>query len=114
LHNYLVTAFSKFGDQTEPFRKYAADILEPFKDGGWEQFPIWYKGCLKKVDHVRFIVDTGGYDTLDQLMQCHLEDNVLGDGFNESTIVRVSESHMDLVTTEDVLRYTHEFMEFLK
>ncbi len=111
LHNYLVMAFSKFGIETEPFRKFAADIYEPFKDGNWEKFPFWYKNCQKKVDHVRYIVDTGGYSTLDSLMQKHLEDNILGDDFNESTMVRVSESHMDLVTTENVLKYTHEFFK---
>ncbi len=113
LHNYLVMAFSKFGIETEPFRKYAADILEPFKDRNWTQFPNWYKHCIKNIPHVRFIVDTGGYNTLDELMQKHLENNILGDSFDESTMVRVSESHMDLVTTKDVVRYTHDFMELI-
>lgn len=111
LNNYLVIAFSKFGKQTEPFRKFASDIIKPFKDGSWDQFPIWYKSCIKKTSHLRFIIDTGTYNTLDGLMSLHLEDNVLGDDFNESTIVRVADSHMDLAKTEDLLKHTFDFMK---
>ncbi len=113
LHNYLVTAFSKLGTQTESLSKYAADIYEPFKAGGWDQFPKWYKSCVNKIDHFQFITDAGGHNALDSMMQMHLEKNLLGDQFLENTIVKVPVSHVDLVKPEDVLRYTNEIMKLV-
>lgn len=113
LHNYLATAFSKFKDQTEPLRQYAADILKPFMNDSWAQFPKWYKSCVKKIPHVRFIIDTGGYSTLDGIMRQHLEENILGDDFHENTIVRDTASHMELVKTEIVCKHTLDFMKLL-
>ncbi len=111
LHSYLVTAFSKFSDQTKPFSQYAYDILKPFKDGNWELFPKWYQNCMKKIPHVRFITDTGGYNTLDTLMLKHLENNILGDDFSEDSIMKVPDSHMDLVKPEKIVAQTIDFMK---
>ena len=113
MHNYLATAFSKFKDQTEPLRQYAADILKPFMNDSWAQFPKWYKSCVKKIPYVRFIIDTGGYSTLDGIMRRHLEQNILGDNFHENTIVRDTSSHMELVKTEIVCKHTLDFMKLI-
>lgn len=113
LHNYLATAFCKFKDQTEPLRQYAADILKPFMNDSWAQFPKWYKSCVKKIPYVRFIIDTGGYSTLDGIMRRHLEENILGDNFHENTIVRDTSSHMELVKTEIVCKHTLDFMKLI-
>lgn len=113
IHEYLVAAFTKFGVKTAPLSQYASDIVAPFKDGSWEQFPKWYKHCRNKIRHTRFVIDTDGYPALDKLMQKHLEINILGDDFNEETIVRAPCSHMELGQTEIVLKYTLEFMKLL-
>jgi len=113
LHHYLVTAFSKFEDQTEPLKQHAADIMEPFLNDSWEQFPKWYKSCLKKVPHVRFIIDSGTHDTLDDLMRLHIKDNILGNDFHESTIVRTPNSHVELIKTENVFKHTMDFMKLV-
>jgi serine/threonine protein kinase len=114
IHDYLVAAFTKFGIQTEPLSQYASDIFAPFKDGSWEQFPKWYKYCMKRIPHVQFVIDIDGYPALDMLMQEHLENNILGDEFHEDTIVRAPCSHMELGQTEMVLKYTLEFMNLLE
>ena len=114
IHAYLVAAFTKFGIQTEPLRQYASDIFAFFKAGGWEQFPKWYKNCSKKVPHFQFVIDTDGYAALDGLMNQHLENNILGDEFNENTIVRVPCSHLELGQPEMVLKCTLEFMKLLE
>lgn len=113
LHGYLVTAFSKFGNQIDPIRQYASDIIAPFRNGSLEQFPKWYKTCVRKIPHVRFVVDSDGYPALDMLMHQHLEDNILGNQFHEDTIVRVPCSHMKLGQTEWVLKLTLDFMNLL-
>jgi len=114
IHDYLVAAFTKFGIQTEPLSQYASDIFTPFKDGGWEQFPKWYKYCVKNIPHVQFVIDKDGHPALDILMQKHLENNVLGNVFHEDTIVRAPCSHMELGQTEMVLKYSLDFIKVLE
>lgn len=111
LHDYLLTAFSKFGTTTDSLRQYAIDIVAPFKEGGWFQFPIWYKSCVRRVPHVRFVSDSDGFNTLDRMLQQHLEENVLGNDFHEDTIVRDPISHMELGQTEMVCKHTFELMK---
>jgi hypothetical protein len=113
IHDYLVAAFTKFGIQTEPLSQYASDIFAPFKDGSWDQFPKWYKYCMKSIPHVQFVIDINGYPALDKLMLEHLENNVLGDEFHEDAIVRAPCSHLELGQTEMVLKYTLDFMKLL-
>jgi serine/threonine protein kinase len=114
IHNYLLTAFTKFGTQTEPLKQYAEDIMKPFVKGDLIQFPKWYKNCVKKIPHFRFIFDTGGFKPLEMMMREHLEHNVLGDDFREDTIVRDSVSHMELGQPESVLKHTIDFMNLIK
>ncbi|MHC4559595.1 MAG: protein kinase domain-containing protein [Planctomycetota bacterium] len=114
VHDYLLKSFSKFGIQTEPLRQYASNVFAPFKDGGLAQFPKWYKCCVERVSHLRFVVDTDGHPALDRLMHQHLERNVLGDAFHEDTIVRVPCSHMELGQTEWILKQTLDFMKLLE
>jgi serine/threonine protein kinase len=113
INNYLVTAFTKFGTQTEPLKQYAEDIMKPFVNGDLIQFPKWYKNSIKKVPHVRFVFDTGGYKTLEMIIREHLENNVLGDDFREDTIVKVPVSHMELGQPENVYKYTMDLMRNL-
>jgi serine/threonine protein kinase len=114
LYGYFLTAFSKFGTQTEPLKQYASDIISPFRDGDLEQFPKWYRNCVKRISHFQFVIDTDGYPALDRLMHQHLENNVLGDEFHEDTIVRVPCSHMKLGQTEWVLKQTLDFVRLLE
>lgn len=113
IHSYLVAVFRKFGIQTAPLKQYASDIFSFFKDGDWEQFPEWYKSCLKKAQRVQFVIDTDGYPTLNALMQQHLENNILGDEFQENTIVRIPCSHIELGQPEMIVKYTSEFVKLL-
>ncbi|MCP4566898.1 MAG: hypothetical protein GY841_04885, partial [FCB group bacterium] len=114
LHGYLLTAFSKFGIQTEPLRQYSNDIIAPFRDGDWTQFPKWYNSCVSKVPHVRFVFDSDGYNSLDKILKQHLEYNVLGDDFHEDTIVRDPSSHMELGQAEMVCKHILAFMKHIK
>jgi hypothetical protein len=114
IHSYLLTAFKKFGTNTESLSQYAKDITVPFLEGDLKQFPIWYKNSIKKVPNVRFIFDTGGYKTLEMMMREHLDRNVLGDDFREDTIVKVPLSHMALGQSGNVYKYTMDFMKNLK
>jgi hypothetical protein len=113
IHSYLLAAFTKFGTNTESLRQYSAEIFAPFADGGWSQFPIWYRNCVRRVPHVRFVFDVGGYDALDRILEQHLERNVLGDDFQEDTIVRDAISHLELLQTEMVCKHTLDFMKHL-
>lgn len=109
-HTYLLTAFEKFGTNTEPLRQYAQDIMKPFLEGDLNQFSIWYKNSIKKIPNVRFVFDISGYKTLEMMMREHLENNVLGDNFREDSIVKVPMSHMALGQPENVYKYTMDLM----
>ncbi len=112
-HDYLLIAFSKFGAEIQTLKKYSTDIIAPFNNGSWEQFPKWYKNSIKKILHTRIIFDTDSSEELDVIMQQHLDENVLGDDFHEDTIVRVPYSHMVLGQPEMVCKHTLDFMKLL-
>ena len=111
MHNYLLAAFTKFGTNTESLKQYSADIIAPFADGGWSQFPIWYRNCVRRVPYVRFVFDADGYKSLDRILEQHLESNVLGDDFEEDTIVRDPVSHIELGQSEVVCKHTLDFID---
>ena len=113
VHDYLLTAFAKFGTETEPIRQYSSDIVIPFKDGRTTQFSKWYKACTKRVPHVRFVTDADGEQALDRMLQEHLEDNILGNDFNEEIIVRDPISHMELGQPDMVIKHTLALMKLL-
>lgn len=113
IHNYLLTAFTKFGIQTESLSQYAREIVTPFLNGNMAQFPIWYKNCINKIPYVRFVFDSDGFKTLELLMSEHLKNNVLGNDFREDTIVRETVNHMALGQPGMVSKHTREFMKLL-
>jgi serine/threonine protein kinase len=99
-HEYMVTVFSKFGTNADPLRTFGADLVKPFKENDWKQFTYWYQAATKRFPHVRFIIDSDDFETMDKILGYHIKENVLGDEFREDTIVRENVPHVELAHPE--------------
>jgi serine/threonine protein kinase len=105
-HEYMVTVFTKFGKNADPLKVFGADLAKGFLEHDWEQFAIWYRTAAKKVPHLRFVVDADDLETVDTILENHLQRNVLGDQFMENTIVREDAPHVQLAHPEILLKHT--------
>ncbi|MBD3257390.1 protein kinase [candidate division GN15 bacterium] len=114
LHEYLVTILSKFGENADPLRAYGADLVAPFAEHDWRQFAAWCRQATSRLDHVRFVFDPDEFDSLDHILTQHLKDNVLGDRFRESTIVREDVSHVELADSKILLKHTLRMTDEMK
>jgi len=111
MHEYLVTVFSKFGENADPLRAYGADIVAPFVAHDWRQFAAWCRDATAQYDHVRFVFDPDEFEAVEQILLEHLKDNVLGDHFSESTLIRENVSHVELANAEILLKLTRQLAE---
>jgi serine/threonine protein kinase len=102
---YIVKGFQKFETNIDALGHFAVGIVKPFEKHGWEQFPLWYRAAVRHVRLIRFVFSLYELDTLDRILREHLENNVLGDDFKESTIVREDVSHLDLSNPELMLNH---------
>jgi hypothetical protein len=109
-HEYMVTVFSKFGENADPLRTFGADLVKPFKENDWKQFTYWYQAVTEKFPHVRFVIDFDDFEIMDKILEYHLKENVLGDEFREDTIVRENVPHVELARSEILLKHTLEFI----
>jgi serine/threonine protein kinase len=113
-HEYMVTVFSKFGENADPLRTFGSDLVKPFKENDWRQFTYWYQAVTKKFPHVRFVIDFDDFEIMDKILEYHLKENVLGDEFREDTIVRENVPHVELARSEILLKHTLEFIDHIK
>jgi serine/threonine protein kinase len=109
-HEYMVTIFSKFGKNADALRALGTDIVKPFREKDWKQFAIWYREVNARYRHFRFVVDSDDNEIMDKILEFHLKENVLGDGFRESTIVREEVPHVELANSDILLRRTKEII----
>jgi len=109
-HEYMVTVFSKFGANADPLRTFGSDLVKPFRENDWRQFATWYQSAMEKFQHVRFVIDSDDFETMDKILGYHLKENVLGDKFREDTIIRENVPHVELAHPEILLKHTLEFI----
>jgi len=102
---YIVRGFQKFETNIDALGRFAVGIVEPFEKHGWEQFPLWYRAAVRQIRLIRFVFSRYEFDALDKILKEHLENNVLGDEFIESTIIRENVSHLDLANPELMLNH---------
>lgn len=111
MHEYLVTVFSKFGENADPLRAYGKDIVGPFEEHDGNQFATWCREVTAKYNHVRFVFDPDEYELVEAILMEHLKDNVLGDHFTEDTFVREEVSHVELASAELLMKQTRRLIE---
>src|SRR5262249_56332082 len=55
VQSYFAQMFIKLGNDLEPLRRYAADLVAPFQSGG-DPLADWYRSPKKRVPHVRLVL----------------------------------------------------------
>lgn len=110
-HEYMVTVFSKFGENADPLRAFGADLVKPFREKDWRQFVNWHQVITKKYEYVRFVIDSDDFEMMDKIMGEHLKENVFGNEFKEDTIVRENVPHVELANPEIILKHTLELID---
>jgi len=108
--NYLLAIVQKFGKNMEPVKRFARDIVEPFKVKDSDQFPKWYRAVIDKVPVVQFVFSTDDSPALDRILKRHLEENILGDNYSEKTIGRMELAHIQTGHPNVVIELVKKFL----
>ncbi len=96
VQSYFAQMFIKLGNDLEPLRRYAADLVKPFQDGG-DPLADWYRSAKQRVRHVRLVFSNEEAAAAEGLLARHLESNVLGDDFSESSFTIERVHHLALL-----------------
>jgi pimeloyl-ACP methyl ester carboxylesterase len=104
LQTYITQTFMKFGADLEPLKRYAADLVAPFEAGG-DPFPDWYRVATQRIPSVRFVFSDAEAAPAEAMLARHLEQNVLGDRYSESSYVVEKLAHGQLTELKLATRY---------
>ena len=96
VQSYFAQMFIKLGNDLEPLRRYAADLVNPFQQGG-DPLADWYRSAKKRVPHVRLVFSNEEAAAAEALLARHLESNVLGDDFSEDSFTIERVHHLALL-----------------
>jgi len=103
VQSYFAEMFIKLGNDLEPLRRYAADLVKPFEEPG-DPLADWYRSAKKRVPHVRLVFSNEEAAAAEALLARHLESNVLGDDFAEDSFTIERVHHLALLDLALVTR----------
>ena len=101
---YISQTFGKFAADLEPLRRYSAELIAPFENGG-DPLPGWYRLATEKIPSVRFVFSNEEAAPAEAILSRHLEQNVLGDRFTEESYVTEPVRHGQLPDPSIANRY---------
>jgi pimeloyl-ACP methyl ester carboxylesterase len=104
VQSYFAQMFMKLGTELEPLRRYAADLVMPFESPG-DPLADWYRSAKQRVPHVRLVFSNEESAAAEALLARHLESNVLGDDFTESSFAIERVHHLALLELGLVTRH---------
>ena len=107
VQSYFAEMFIKLGTELEPLRRYAADLVRPFEEPG-DPLADWYRSAKRRVPHVRLVFSNEEAAAAEALLARHLESNVLGDDFTESSFVIERVHHLALLDLGLVTRLVED------
>jgi hypothetical protein len=107
IQSYFAQMFIKLGTDLEPLRRYAADLVQPFEGPG-DPLADWYRSAKQRVPHVRLVFSNEEAAAAEALLARHLEDNVLGDDFTESSFAIERVHHLALLDLGLITRQVEE------
>ncbi len=110
LHSYLSQTFMKLGSDVEPLKRYAADLVAPFEQPG-DPLADWYRAARRQIPHVRLVFSNEEAAPAEGLLSRHLESNVLGDEFTESSFVIEPVHHLALLDPPLLMRHLESLVE---
>ena len=101
---YISQTFTKFASDLEPLRRYSADVIVPFAEGG-DPLPGWYRAATERIPSVRFVFSNLEAGPAEAVLARHLEENVLGDRYTERSWVTEPIAHTGLPEPAVANRY---------
>ena len=101
---YISQTFTKFASDLEPLRRYSADLIAPFEQGG-DPLPGWYRAAMERISSVRFVFSNVEAAAAEAVLARHLEQNVLGDRYTERSWVTEAIAHTALPEPAIANRY---------
>ena len=108
LQQYTAACFTKLDGQLEVLKRYCAEIAAPFQAGG-DPLADWYRVVSEIVAYVRMVFGGGSEAaSAEALLARHLQQNVLGDRFTETSCVFEPMHHMKLGDSDVVIRHVQE------
>lgn len=107
VQSYFAQMFIKLGADLEPLRRYAADLVRPFEEPG-DPLADWYRSAKQRVQNVRLVFSNEEAAAAEALLARHLESNVLGDDFTESSFAIERVHHLALLEIGLVTRHVEE------
>ena len=110
---YIANTFMKFGADLDTLKRYSADIIAPFEGQG-DPLAGWYRAATSAIPCVRFVFSNEEAGPARALLARHLEHNVLGDAFVESSFVIEPVHHVALLEPELVGRHVEGVLEQLR
>jgi hypothetical protein len=87
-----------------PLQRAAADLIAPFEAGG-DPFPEWYRVATLRIPSVRFVFSDAEAAPAEAMLSRHLEQNVLGDRYSESSYLTERIAHGQLTEPKLAIRY---------
>ena len=107
VQSYFAQMFMKLGNELEPLRRYAADLVRPFEQPG-DPLADWYRSAKQRVSHVRLVFSNEESAAAEALLARHLDSNVLGDDFTESSFAIERVHHLALLDLALVSRHVED------
>src|SRR6185436_10472986 len=96
VQSYFAQMFMKLGNELEPLRRYAADLVRPFEGEG-DPLAEWYRSAKQRVPQVRLVFSNEESAAAEALLARHLDSNVLGDDFTEKSFAIERVHHLALL-----------------
>jgi pimeloyl-ACP methyl ester carboxylesterase len=107
VQSYFAQMFIKLGNELEPLRRYASDLVRPFEEPG-DPLADWYRSAKRRVQHVRLVFSNEESAAAEDLLARHLESNVLGDDFIENSFAIERVHHLALLELGLVTRHVKD------
>jgi pimeloyl-ACP methyl ester carboxylesterase len=107
VQSYFAQMFMKLGNELEPLRRYAADLVRPFEEPG-DPLADWYRSAKQRVPHVRLVFSNEESAAAEDLLARHLDTNVLGDDFTENSFAIERVHHLALLDLALVSRHVED------
>src|SRR5215831_5473268 len=113
VQSYFAQMFMKLGNELEPLRRYAADLVRPFEQPG-DPLADWYRSAKRRVPHVRLVFSNEESAAAEMLLARHLDSNVLGDDFTEVSFACDRDHHLALLDVALVSRQVEEVFRAIR
>jgi pimeloyl-ACP methyl ester carboxylesterase len=113
VQSYFAEMFMKLGNELEPLRRYAADLVRPFEEPG-DPLAEWYRSARQRVPRVRLVFSNEESAAAEALLARHLDSNVLGDNFTERSFAIERVHHLALLDLALVTRHVENIFDSIR